>query len=475
MKRSQLVTLFGSRGSGRSTILLRLARKYQAKIIQPSDVYIEARNWHPLQLEEAFGSVLTNALETNEVIIVDGFDEITDALGDCFYSARPSILRFCLASTLRQLSTNPDKKLILGAEHRGIQEPFYTHSRFVEIPDLTPEDFAWFFKVLGGTSYEGLDFDRIHKFLPKLNANQIKYVCHLLEGKVVPETEAFLDFLEKHALVSNVNADEVESVSFDSLYGVDGVIEQLYIDIVNPIERPDLVEKVGIKAKRGVLLYGPPGTGKTTVGRALAHKLRSKFFLLDGTVISGTQDFYFKISKIFTAAKENAPSIIFIDDCDVLFEDSVETGLYRYLLTMLDGLESKSNARVTVVLTAMNIGSLPPALIRSGRVELWLKMELPDLRARIAILESQITGTALDLPAHEIQRLAEKCEELTGSDLRRLVGDATNLYGYDLANEVAARDPVQYFNEAIAQLRDHKEQLDNAPAFTAAHHPGKAS
>src|SRR5205085_7851375 len=122
-----------------------------------------------------------------------------------------------------------------------------------------------------------------------------------------------------------------------------------------------------------------------------AHRLRGKFFLIDGTFISGTHNFYMQIHQVFEAAKENSPAIIFIDDSDVIFESGEEHGLYRYLLTMLDGLESESNARVCVMMTAMDVGNLPPALVRSGRVELWLEMRLPDEAARRAILE-QLTS-----------------------------------------------------------------------------------
>ena len=76
-------------------------------------------------------------------------------------------------------------------------------------------------------------------------------------------------------------------------------------------------------------------------GRALAHRLKSKFFLIDGTVIAGSGDFYCKVREIFDEAKRNAPSIIFIDDTDVIFEGDEDKGFYRYLLTMLDGLESR--------------------------------------------------------------------------------------------------------------------------------------
>ena len=133
------------------------------------------------------------------------------------------------------------------------------------------------------------------------------------------------------------------------------------------------------------------------MGRALAHRLRGKFFLIDGTFIAGTNDFYKRISQVFEAAKENAPSVIFIDDADTIFEDGEERGLYRYLLTMLDGLESESAGRICVMMTAMNVANLPPALTRSGRVELWLEMKLPNAEARQIIMQQSIAELPREL------------------------------------------------------------------------------
>ena len=75
-----------------------------------------------------------------------------------------------------------------------------------------------------------------------------------------------------------------------------------------PLENDALANQFQLRSKRGVLLYGPPGTGKTTVGRALAHRLKGKFFLIDGTFITGTHKFYERVQQVFEAAKENAPS-----------------------------------------------------------------------------------------------------------------------------------------------------------------------
>jgi transitional endoplasmic reticulum ATPase len=154
-----------------------------------------------------------------------------------------------------------------------------------------------------------------------------------------------------------------------------------------------------------VLLYGPPGTGKTTVGRALAHRLRGKFFLVDGTFIAGSRDFYERIHQVFESAKENSPAVIFIDDADAIFEDGEERGLYRYLLTMIDGLESEGRSRVCVMMTAMNLSHLPPALVRSGRVELWLEMKLPDSEARRRLLEIHTRDLPKELTGYDHDRI----------------------------------------------------------------------
>ena len=110
----------------------------------------------------------------------------------------------------------------------------------------------------------------------------------------------------------------------------------------------------------------------------MAHRLKSKFFLIDGTVVAGFDSFYRKVSHVFEEAKRNAPAVVFIDDADVIFEDKDEHGFYRYLLTMLDGLEGAGAEKVCVMMTAMDMNSLPEAMVRSGRIELWLETKLPD-------------------------------------------------------------------------------------------------
>lgn len=471
--KSPILALVSEGSYGRTTVLKKVAERLSARYIHLGDLFDDIKTMDPLQLEEAVLACVERSFAEYDVVIFDDYFSVQEQLVEnCQNTARPSILSFALSSLL-QMMEQKGKTLILGMRYNWIDKPFRSKCLKVELSNFSSRDIAFLFRDMSPISLAAVDFLAIHRFAPRLNAHQIWRASLQLQPEDVDTTDTFLAFLENHALTSNVNQEEVTQVSLDDLYGIDEVRRQLEINLIVPMERSDLIKEYNISPKRGVLLYGPPGTGKTTIGRALAHRLGSKFFLLDGTVISGTQQFYYEIRRIFSQAKANAPSILFIDDCDLLFENATETGLYRYLLTILDGLESKSNEQVTIMLTAMNIGSLPPALIRSGRVELWLETKLPDLVARARIVQGQLAGQKLQLNAEEVKSFASQAEGLTGSDLKRVMTDARNLHAYHLAKELAVEPTIFYYEKALQQLLDHRRQLAEAPAFTAAHRPGR--
>ncbi|HEY6988280.1 MAG TPA: ATP-binding protein, partial [Bryobacteraceae bacterium] len=277
-------------------------------------------------------------------------------------------------------------------------------------------------------------------------------------------TEAFIEYLRSQRLTSNVDLDEVQAVELAELVGVDDVIRSLEIHIAFPLENDRMAGEMNLRSKRGVLLYGPPGTGKTTVGRALAHRLKGKFFLIDGTFIAGSGDFYARVHQVFEAAKENAPAIIFIDDADAIFEGGEEQGLYRYLLTMLDGLESESAGRICVMMTAMEVGNLPLALVRSGRVELWLEMKLPNVEARRAILNQQIAKSGLPFSGEDLSAVLAATEGFTGADLKRVVEDAKSLFAYESAGLKQIENVDGHLLQAIEGVALNKKRYAEAEA-----------
>ncbi len=309
-----------------------------------------------------------------------------------------------------------------------------------------------------------MDFDKIFRFAPKLNAHQLKAACQWLVKCQDPTTDRFIEYLRSQRLASNIDLGEVQAVELKDLKGVDEVLRSLEINIVLPLENDELAAQYQLRSKRGVLLYGPPGTGKTTIGRALAHRLKSKFFLIDGTFIAGTGQFYHRVQQVFEAAKQNAPSIIFIDDADAIFEDGEERGLYRYLLTMLDGLESESAGRICVMMTAMNVAHLPPALVRSGRVELWLEMKLPDAEARAEILAEYLACLPEELQAVETAQMVAATDGFTGADLKCMVEDGKGIFAYDKSKNLPLAPITEYFLRAVEAVRRNKQHYAAAEA-----------
>ena len=139
-------------------------------------------------------------------------------------------------------------------------------------------------------------------------------------------TESIIAFLRESQMISNVDLGEVQEVDL-----VDAQGHRRHRDRAGGKHHPaagerPLASELNIKPKRGVLLAGPPGTGKTTIGRALAHRLQGKFFLIDGTFICGHARLLRNVSiASLRSAKHNAPSVIFIDDSDVIFETARST------------------------------------------------------------------------------------------------------------------------------------------------------
>ena len=408
----------------------------------------------PSAIEEAFLQMLDRALASHDTVIVDDLHLVTAVVGSCDYG-RAFLLDAALTAALADAAIQR-KTLIFGVEDDApwpIQRRAYTW----EIPAFTAEDYRSLCQAhLDAEAAQRLDYARIFRFAPVLNAYQVKNACTWLRREPEFDTARFVEYLQSQDMASNVELGEVQRVDWNDLKGADDVIRALESKIALPFENDDLASRFDLKPKRGVLLAGPPGTGKTTIGRALAHRLRSKFFLIDGTMIAGTIDFYREVRDVFDAAKKNAPSIIFIDDADVIFEGHEDRGLYRYLLTMLDGLESASAGRVCVMMTAMNVSSLPQAMVRSGRVELWLETRLPGCDARAAILRARLSKLAPPIGEADVERLAGASRGLTGADLKAAVEDGKLLYAHDVANGQPEKEVETYFLEAIETIRGNQ-------------------
>ena len=460
----EVFVVFGGTGMGKTTVLRQAQAATGGVYLSMRDFHQAMAGRHPLAIEEALIQVIRDGMEQNDTVIVDDLHLLTGVIdGGCGHYPKPGLVNAPLTALVSD-GSEAGKKLIFGMEGSA-PDPIANRCYYFGIEALVPEDYEQLCGAfLPGETSKTIDYRKVHRFAPKLNAHQLKGACAWIASAGKVNTDDLIEYLRTQRLVSNVQLGEVQAVDLKSLKGIDDVIESLEANIIFPLENDEMANELMIKPKRGVLLAGPPGTGKTTVGRALAHRLRSKFFLVDGTFISGTASFYGQIHHVFRAAKDNAPSVIFIDDSDVIFENNQESGLYRYLLTMLDGLESKSAGRVCVMMTAMNVGNLPPALVHSGRIELWLETRPPDENARRAILAEHVTGLPEAFAGIDTVRLAGATEGFTGADMKRLMEDGKILFAYDKMRNRPLREVTEYFLDAAKAVKVNKERYERAEA-----------
>ncbi|HEY9228228.1 MAG TPA: AAA family ATPase [Gemmatimonadaceae bacterium] len=465
----RVAVLMGRPGAGKTSILRKLHERLGGAFLTSRDFIEASAERDPLALDETAYVVIRSWLEKRDTVIVDDF-HLVSAVSCCSHAyPRQNFLAAAMVP-LADLAQELGKTLVFAAEGMAIPglDDRVPHAA---IPQFTIDDYVALAEYSLGGRAKQIDLKKVHRFAPNLSARQLRNSFDEFRADDAIDTDRFITYLRERHMASNVDLGEVQAVELHDLKGLDDVLEALEANIILPLENSDLAEELNLKPKRGVLLAGPPGTGKTTIGRALAHRLKSKFFLVDGTVISGTPHFYQHIHHIFEAAKRNAPAIIFVDDSDVIFETGQETGLYRYLLTMLDGLESASAGRVCLMMTAMDVGNLPPALVRSGRIELWLETRLPERLARRAIL-ADLGGV---LPSAfgdvDIDQLATETEGLSGADLKRVIEDGKLLFAFARARNAVAGSSTDYFLRAIATVRQNKEQYAQAEAQARVRHP----
>ena len=455
LERGDCVVLRDLGSDGKTTVLSDVHRQLGGALVGVRQVLNKLAEYEPAAIEEAFLDVIDDALAKHDLVIVDDLHRIWDVVESCDY------IRKCLFETvltaLLDSAAARRKKVLFATNFVPDTVSRRAHCWFIE--DFDAGDFAAICSAYLKTADSArLDYEEILRFAPNLNAHQLRKAAMWLSDEPHLTTESFLEYLSTFNLVSNVDIEEVEPVTWNDLRGVDDIIEALESKIALPFENLELAARLQLKPKRGVLLAGPPGTGKTTIGRALAHRLKGKFFLVGGTMIAGSRCFYTEIDRVFAAAARNAPSIVFIDDADVIFGGDAEKGLYRYLLTKLDGLEGAGASRVCVMMTAMEPADLPMALLRSGRVELWLEMRLPDRAARAEIFRNHLAGLPPPLCDIDVSKLADASAGTTGADLKAIADDGKLLFARDRARGSERQPAEAYFLEAIASVRQNRRK-----------------
>ena len=221
----------------------------------------------------------------------------------------------------------------------------------------------------------------------------------------------------------------VPQVTYEDIGGLTDEIKKVREMIELPLRHPEIFEKLGIEAPKGVLLYGPPGTGKTLLAKAVANESNAHFISISGPEIMSK--FYgeseARLREIFKEAKEKSPSIIFIDEIDSIapkreeVTGEVERRVVSQLLSLMDGLEARG--KVIVIAATNRPNAIDPALRRPGRFDREIEIKVPDKKGRKDILMIHTRNMPLSDDVN-LDKIASISHGYVGADLEYLCKEA---------------------------------------------------
>ena len=211
-------------------------------------------------------------------------------------------------------------------------------------------------------------------------------------------------------------------VAYEDIGGLKEEIQKVREMIELPLRHPEIFEKLGIEAPKGILLHGPPGTGKTLLAKAVANETNAHFINISGPEIMSK--FYgeseARLREIFKESREKAPSIIFIDEIDSIapkreeVTGEVERRVVSQLLSLMDGLESRG--KVIVIAATNRPNAIDPALRRPGRFDREIEIKVPDKRGRLEILQIHSHNMPLESDVNQ-EKIAAVTHGFVGADL----------------------------------------------------------
>src|SRR5579863_45448 len=259
----------------------------------------------------------------------------------------------------------------------------------------------------------------------------------------------------------------VPQVTYEDIGGLKDEIQKVREMIELPLRHPEIFEKLGVEAPKGVLLYGPPGTGKTLLAKAVATESNAHFIPISGPEIMSK--FYgeseARLREIFKEAKEKAPTIIFIDEIDSIapkreeVTGEVERRVVSQLLSLMDGLEARG--KVIVIAATNRPNAIDPALRRPGRFDREIEIKVPDKKGRKDILMIHTRNMPLSDDVN-LDKVASISHGYVGADLEYLCKEAAMKCLRRLLPELNLEDeklPPETLDKLIVNDEDYQNAL----------------
>lgn len=423
--------LEGPNGCGKSELVREAAKRAGTQV---TEVDI-SRVFKPEKLLDRLSSSV-NAPKGPRVIFVDRLETLTgdDALST-FRTQFVAVLRWFL----EEVAAKPQVVCVLGVDsvadlHKSLaKSPLLPRVVSIPPPDLDRRQRlfeAAFSRVPGA---EDIDAHRLATLSSGYSGADVLAAVLHASSMVAGNDEELTTEIAVEALetttpsLGSVPMGEISGFGFEKVANLTDVKQRLTEAVIWPMTQPERYERLGIEPPKGIMLYGPPGTGKTFVVKALAHEAGSAFFAVKGAELL---DKYVGESEravrtVFSRARDAAPSIIFFDEFDALApvrgnsSSSVSDQVVAALLTEIDGVSDRG--QVSVIAATNRLDLIDSALLRAGRFETHIKLDLPVKASRLALLNITDVNLADDVDREE---LAAKTDGLSFADLTGVLREA---------------------------------------------------
>jgi len=261
--------------------------------------------------------------------------------------------------------------------------------------------------------------------------------------------------VEKYVII------EKPKISWQDIGGLDQQVEEIKEVIELPLIKPQLFKKVGITPPKGILLHGPPGTGKTLLAKAVAASTNSTFIEVVGSEL--VQKFIGEgaklVKEIFDMAKEKAPSIIFIDEIDALASVRVDVGTsgerevqrtFMQLLAELDGFKNLGNVKVIGCTNRKDI--LDPAVIRPGRLDRLIRVDIPNKEGRLKIFQIHSKDMSI-IKDVNIKKIISEMESFSGAEIKAVCTEA----GYFAIRQNRTKITEKDLHDAVKKVKQEEK------------------
>jgi len=247
--------------------------------------------------------------------------------------------------------------------------------------------------------------------------------------KTTPKHIVKIDRSTNLTISTEPSVDRKLRVTYEEVGGLGNEVKAMREIVELPLKHPELFSRLGVEPHSGILLYGPPGCGKTLIAKVLASESEANMFLINGPEIMNKYygETEAKLRDMFKEAKDNSPSIIFIDEIDAIAPKreeaygDVEKRVVAQLLALMDGLNDRGNV---MVLGATNRpDSIDPALRRPGRFDREFEISVPNEDGRLEVLLIHTRGMPVDEDI-DLKDLASELHGYTGADIKSLCREA---------------------------------------------------